>query len=231
MDFDTERDAEKKEGPSQQPEKEPRRASGESSTAEFTYTDPVHSFVETVGALVTRPAIFFAGIKRRGDYVNPLIFALIGVLVTAVITGVLGVLGAVVGLNDRGIGGAIGGLASSILVAPIFFAVALFVGAGIMHLLVALIVKPATTGYEATFRVVSYSAVGQLVGWVPFLGPIVAAVAAVVLSIIGVREVHGTTTGKAALVVLIPAAAVLLIVLLLVVLVGAALFFTFQQQG
>jgi hypothetical protein len=98
-----------------------------------------------------------------------------------------------------------------------------------MHLLVALIVKPATTGYEATFRVVSYSSVGQLVGWVPFLGPLVAIVAAVVLSIIGVREVHGTTTGKAALVVLIPAAVGFLIVLLLILLVGAALFFTFQQ--
>jgi hypothetical protein len=90
--------------------------------------------------------------------------------------------------------------------------------------LVALVVKPANGGFEATFRVVSYSNVAQLVGWVPVLGPLVAAVASVVLSVIGVREVHETTTGKAALVVLIPAAVGLFIALLLIALVGALLF-------
>jgi hypothetical protein len=94
-------------------------------------------------------------------------------------------------------------------------------------LLVALIVKPANTGFEATFRVVSYSNVAQLVGWVPILGPLVAAVASIALSIIGVREVHETTTGRAALVVLIPAAVGLLTALLLIALV-VALFFTLQ---
>jgi hypothetical protein len=69
----------------------------------------------------------------------------------------------------------------------------------------------------------------QLVGWVPVLGPLVAAVASIALSIIGVREVHETTTGRAALVVLIPAAVGLLVALFLIVVVGAALFFTLQQ--
>jgi hypothetical protein len=69
----------------------------------------------------------------------------------------------------------------------------------------------------------------QLVGWVPVLGPLVAAVASIVLSVIGVREVHETTTGKAALVVLIPAAVGLLIALLLIALVvGAVLLFASQ---
>jgi hypothetical protein len=76
--------------------------------------------------------------------------------------------------------------------------------------------------------VVSYANVAQLVGWVPVLGPLVAAVASVVLSVIGVREVHETTTGKAALVVLIPAAVALLVALFLIVVVGAALLFASQ---
>jgi hypothetical protein len=112
---------------------------------------------------------------------------------------------------------------------PIISVIALFICAGILHLLVALVVKPANTGFEATFRVVSYSNVVQLVGWVPVLGPLVAAVASIVLSVIGVREVHETTTGKAALVVLIPAAVGLLIALLLIALVvGAVLLFALQ---
>ena len=229
MDFDTERGPDREEGSSQAPEEGPRRPSGGSSTTEFTYTDPVQSFVDTVRDLVTRPASFFSNIERRGDFVNPLVFALICAVVAAVIGGFLGVLGALVGIGNNGIGGAIGGLIASIFLTPIFVAIGLFIGAGILHLLIALIIKPATTGYEATFRVVSYSNVAQLVAWVPFFGPLVAAVITVVLSIIGVREVHGTTTGKAALVVLIPAAVALLIVLLLLVLVGAALFFTLQQ--
>lgn len=106
MDFDTEKGPEREEGPSEASDEEPLRASGDFSTAEFTYTDPVQSYVNTVRDLVTRPADFFAGIARRGDYINPLIFALIGVLITTVITGVLGVFGAIVGLNNRGIGAA-----------------------------------------------------------------------------------------------------------------------------
>ncbi len=229
MDFDTERGPDREEGPSQQPEEEPRRASSDSSTTEFTYTDPVQSFVDTVRDLVTQPANFFSNMGRRGDFVNPLVFALICAVFAAVIGGFLGVLGALVGIGNNGIGAAIGGLVASIFLTPIFAAIGLFIGAGILHLLVMLIIKPATTGYEATFRIASYSYVAQLVGWIPFLGPILAAIASIFLLVIGVREVHSTTTGKAALVVLIPAAVVLLIVLLLVVLVGAALFFTLQQ--
>lgn len=212
---------------------EPRDTSGEaqprasigSATAEFTYTDPLESFVGTVRDLVTHPVGFFRSIAWQGDYVNPLIFALACAVISAAIGGFLGILYATVGIGDTGIGEAVGAFVASMFLTPIIFAIALFVGAGILHLLVALIIKPADTGFEATFRVVSYANVTELVTWIPILGPLVAAVASVVLAIIGVREVHETTTGKAALVVLIPAAVVLLIALSLV---GAALFFAAQ---
>ncbi len=210
------------------PGEDPRRASTGSATAEFTYTNPVESFVGTVRDLVTRPVDFFRGIARRGDFVNPLTFALVCAMISAAIGGFLGVLYATVGIGDTGVGGAMGALVASLFLTPIISAIALFIGAGILHLLVALVVKPANSGFEATFRVVSYSNVGQLVGWVPVVGPLVAAVASIVLSVIGVREVHETTTGKAALVVLIPAAVGLLIALLLIALVGAVLLFASQ---
>lgn len=224
VDFDTERDPEREERPPRSPDEGPRRTTGGSSTTEFTYADPLQSFVDTLRELVTRPVSFFAGIARRGDFLNPLIFALVCAVIAVIIGGLLGILGSLVGIGNRGFGEAIGALVGSIFLTPIFFAVALFIGAGIMHLLVVLIVKPATTGYEATFRVVSYSAVGQLLGWIPLLGPLVAGVVAVVLSIIGIREVHNTTTGKAALVVLIPAAVAATFI---VFVIGAAVFLTF----
>ena len=126
-------------------------------------------------------------------------------------------------------GQALADLVGYILIAPIILAIVLLVCAGILHLLTILIIKPINTGFEATFRVACYSAVGQLVSWIPILGSLVAFVAFVTLSVIGIREVHGTTTGKAAAVVLIPAAVLLLAIVLLIVLVGAALFFTLQQ--
>src|ERR671919_2838470 len=211
------------------PGEDPRGAPAGPATAEFTYTNPVESFVGTVRDLVTRPVAFFHDMARRGDFVNPLIFALVCAVISAAIGGFLGVLYATVGIGDTGVGGAIGTLVASMFFTPIISAIALFVGAGILHLLVALVVKPANAGLEATFRVVSYSNVAQLVGWVPVLGPLVATVASIVLSIIGVREVHETTTGKAALVVLIPAVVGLLIALLLIALVvGAVLLFASQ---
>jgi hypothetical protein len=212
------------------PGENPRRLSTGSATAEFTYTNPVESFVGTVRDLVTRPVDFFRGIVRRGDFVNPLIFALVGAVISAAIGGFLGVLyaTATVGIGGTGVWGAIGALVASMFFTPIISAIALFICAGILHFLVALVVKPANAGFEATFRVVSYSNVVQLVGWVPILGPLVATVASIVLSVIGVREVHETTTGKAALVVLIPAAVGLLIALLLIALVGAVLLFALQ---
>jgi hypothetical protein len=210
------------------PGEDPGRTSIGSATAEFTYTDPVQSFVGTVRDMVTNPVGFFRGIARRGDYANPLIFALVCTVISAAIGGFLGILYANLGIGGTGVGEAVGGFVASMFFMPIIFAIALFVGAGILHLLVALIVKPADTGFEATFRVVSYANITELVSWVPVLGPLVAAVASIGLSIIGVREVHETTTGKAALVVLIPAAVGLLVALFLIVVVGAALFFAAQ---
>src|SRR3712207_8728718 len=94
------------------PGEDPSRASTGSATAEFTYTNPVESFVGTVGDLVTRPVGFFRGIVRRGDFVNPLIFALVGAVISAAIGGFLGVLYATVGIGGTGVGGAIGALRS-----------------------------------------------------------------------------------------------------------------------
>ena len=215
--------------PGGHPGEDPRRASTGSATAEFTYTNPVESFVGTVRDLVTRPAAFFRDMAGRGDFGNPLLFALVCAVISAAIGGYLGVIYATVGIGDAGVGGAIGALLATMFFTPIISVIALFVCAGIVHLLVALVVKPANSGFEATFRVVSYSNVAQLVGWVPVLGPLVAAVASIVLSVIGVREVHETTTGKAALVVLIPAAVGLLIALLLVALVVGAVLLIASQ--
>jgi hypothetical protein len=193
--------------------------SGSAAGQEFRYTDPVQTFIATVQTVVPRPVEFFRGILRQGDFINPIIFAIICYEVSVILGGLLRLVG--IGA-DQGFGGFIG----SVILGPILAVIGLFIGAGIIHLLVMLIVGSRNGGFEATFRVLAYSSVTSLVSWIPFIGWI-ASLYGIYLGIVGIREMHNTTTGKAALVVLIPAAVVLLLVLLLV---GAAAFFIFSQQ-
>ena len=128
------------------------------------------------------------------------------------------------GFADQGVIGAFIGLIGGILRSLIGVVIGLFVGAGIWYLLVLLLARPNNTGYESTFRVSAYAAVVYLVSWIPIVGWIVGLVYGIYLGVVGIREVHGTTTGRAALVVLIP---ILVIGGLAVLLLGAALFAIF----
>jgi hypothetical protein len=207
------------EGPSGSSSSPPPRTSSVAQGGEFNYQDPVQSFISTVQRVVLQPADFYRGILRRGDFLNPLIFAIICYEAFTILSGLL----ALVGIGQQQ---GFGGFIVSLILAPIFAAIGLFIGAGILHLLVMLIVGSGNSGYEATFRVGAYAAVTSLVSWIPIIGWI-ASLYGIYLAIVGIREVHGTTTGRAALVVLIPAAVVLLIVFLVI---GAAAFFIFSQQ-
>ena len=202
------------------------RPPGASVTAggEFDYRDPVQSFVVTVRRLVLEPVAFFRGMNRQGDFVNPLVFAIICWEISAIIGGFLGVLGSLVGLGARGVGEAIVSFLASLILTPIFAVVALFIGAGIIHLLVVLIARPMSTGFETTFRVIAYSNVTSLITWFPILGALVGSIWSIVLLVLGVREGHATSTGKAAAIVLIPAAVVLFILLVLAAVIGAVIF-------
>ena len=196
-------------------------ASGSAAGAEFRYTDPAQTFIATVQGVFLQPVSFFRGILRQGDFVNPLIFAIICYEVSAILGGLLQLVGI-----GRNIG--FGGFISSIILAPIIAAIGLFIGAGIIHLLVMLIVGSRNAGFEGTFRVLAYSAVTSLVSWIPFIGGILSLYG-IYLGIVGIREMHNTTTSKAAIVVLIPVAIIVLLVLALITLVGAFLFFGTQR--
>jgi hypothetical protein len=189
-----------------------RRAEG----GDYDLSNPINSFIEVVRRLVYQPAIFFAGLPRRGNIINPLVFALICYEISAILGGLLGLSG---GEPDRGLVPFV----VSIIAAPIAGAIGLVVLSGIMHLLVRLIVGAGNSGFGATFRVASYAIVGNLVGWIPIIGSLIALVYGIYLSAVGVREMHETTTGKAVLIVLIPGSVILLIALVGLFVAGAVL--------
>jgi hypothetical protein len=201
----------------------PPRVSRSVSGGDFDYRELIPSFVQTVREILFNPVNFFRSIRREGDFLNPLIFAIICALITGVIGGILRLIFTLV--RGGGFGGALGSLIANIIFIPIGTAIGLFIGAGIYHLLVLLIIRPSHAGYEATFRVVAYAAVLQLLSWlafIPILGIVVAiaiAIYNVVLTVIGIREMHATTTGRAVAVVLIP----VVVIGILVAIVGVAI--------
>ena len=204
-----------------------------SSGGEFEFSNPVGSFVDVVQRVVLGPVRFFAGLPRSGTLLNPLVFALICIVISALLSGLLVLTGVQQspGFNPNPQNAipstfAPASALASILFAPIGGAIGLFVAAAIQQLLVRLVVGENNSGFASTFRVASYSQVTGLVNWIPIIGPLLALYG-LYLAVVGIREVHGTTTGKAALVVLIPFAVVLLVALIVLAWVG----FTVSNQG
>ena len=198
----------------------PPRVSRGVSGGDFDYRNLVPSFIQTVREVIFNPVNFFRGIRREGDFLNPLIFAILCSLITAIIGGFIGLIVSLI--TGEGLGSSIAGLFGNIIGIPIATTIGLFIGAGIYHLLVLLFVRPSHAGYEATFRAVAYAQALQAVAFlafIPILGLLVILVIAVyqvILNVIGIREMHSTTTGRAVAVVLVPVAILLLLGLLLV---------------
>ncbi len=109
------------------------------------------------------------------------------------------------------------------VIAPLPFqqAIAIFIGSAIIHLCL-MIVRGNNNGYKTTFRAISYSYSGYLFGIVPFIGLIIGSIYVFVLTIVGVKEGHRISTGKALLAVLLPA--IVIFGLILIAIVVAIMF-------
>jgi hypothetical protein len=202
-------------------------ASRTTSGGDYNLSDPANSFVDVVRGVLLQPATFFRGLPRQGSLLGPLVFALICIEISVVLVGILtfiDVPGGVTWLfgarGDQGFLAFLGGL----VIAPIAGAVGVFLSALVTHLLVLLVVGSGHSGFGSTFRVVSYSSVTSLLGWIPFVGWIFSLYR-LYLATVGIREMHSTTTGRALLVVLLPA---ILILVLVLVLVGASAIVFFR---
>jgi len=115
-----------------------------------------------------------------------------------------------------------------ILPLPFQQAIAIFIGSAIIHLCL-MIVRGNNNGYKTTFRAISYSYSGYLFGIIPFIGLIIGNIYVFILTIIGVREGHEISTGKAVLAVLLPAIVIfgliLIAILVVTMFIGSMGFF------
>ena len=95
---------------------------------------------------------------------------------------------------------------------PFMMAFSILIGSGVTHLCL-MIVGGNKNGFQSTFRAISYSWSGNLFEIVPFIGSAIGGIYTLILTIIGVREVHGISTGKAVLAVLLPLIVIILLII------------------
>jgi hypothetical protein len=89
------------------------------------------------------------------------------------------------------------------LMSPLMLVIALFIAAGVVHLFL-LMFGGAKHGFSTTARVFCFSSGPGLFAVVPFVGPFVGGIWTLVMTVIGLREAHETSTGKAIASLLVP---------------------------
>ena len=189
----------------------------------------INAFYRTIRDSLFSPSQFFKKISIGEGYWSPLIYGLI--------TGIIGNACAILWVwlfmaqwipMDR----IPFHYSLSILkvIAPLPFqqAIAIFIGSAVIHLCL-MIVRGNNHGFKTTFRAIAYSYSGYLFGVIPFIGLPIGTIYVLILTIIGVKEGHEISTGKAVLTVLLPVIVIFglifLAIFLVMMFVGSMGFF------
>jgi len=166
---------------------------------------------KTLNETLFRPSEFFKKMSVTGGLTDPLLYALI-IGMVGLMFSYLWQISLKSAMQDMmpGMQAAAGqymfqgvGMAILAFFSPFLIILGLFVSSGILHVFL-MMVKGARAGFEATFRVVAYGYSANIFLIIPFCGGLLAVVWAVVLYIIGLKEAHEITGGKAAFAVFLP---------------------------
>jgi hypothetical protein len=170
------------------------------------------AFLGTVRESSLRPTAFFRSLKPAGNAMDAALYGIGILLITSVvqvawafvITPIPFLILAKQGIAPE-VPAALLAFTSwvRIFVAPIAAVVTFFLLAGLFHGGL-IILGAARRPFETTFRAVCYSTGPLLLSLVPFCGEPVGKIWTLVLVIIGLKECHETTAGKAIVAVLLP---------------------------
>lgn len=201
------------------------------------------AFIEAIKLFVTSPAEAFAQTKRSGDFASPLIFAILVGWIGVVISQIWSMLfnASMFSMFPGEMGEQMGAMAAtsfgafigSLILAPVFVAIGLFIWSGLLHLCLMLVggLNESASGFEGTFRVVSYATVAQLANIVPIAGGLIALVWSIILGVIGLTDLHKTTQGKATAAILIPIALCCVCAMILGATMAASIMAMLGAQG
>jgi hypothetical protein len=163
------------------------------------------AFFETTRSMLLSPGRFFKRVASGEGYWAPLIYGVICGMIGFGVTFLwVWVVAARIFPIQKFIpfeGGS--NVLSMILPIPFFLAVYITLGSAVTHFCL-MVVRGNRNGFEATFRVVSYSFGAYLLGIIPVVGIPAGRIYALVLTIIGLREAHEISGARAVLAVFLP---------------------------
>lgn len=166
---------------------------------------------ETVRQVLTRPTAFFRVMPRGAGMGKPLAFHLLlaECMVVCQYLWSLAGFGATAQylgspeLMEAGLGMAGAAPILLFIIYPLLLVLRLMLLTGIVHLLLNMI-RSGKGGAEATFRVLCYAAAPLVLGVLPLFGPVVGGLWSIGLTVIGLKEAHGTKVAPALFAVLVP---------------------------
>lgn len=175
-----------------------------------------NALIETIKLFFTSPKEAFERAREKGDFVSPLIYAIIlswvgaivGLIWRAIIplggAGFMMPAGAHLPFSAAGLG--CGMLIIYAIIAPVAILIGLFVCSAILHFCLLIVggLAHSTSGFEGTFRSLSYSSLSNLANVIPVVGWLIAILWSLYLNVTGLVRMHRTTAGRAILAILIP---------------------------
>ena len=175
------------------------------------------ALVQTAKAVLFSPEKMFRSLTYSGGMKDPLAFGLL----TGSIGSMLGFFWQLL-LMSMGVTAFAGPffghmgiwfvLVIMMVLVPIVVLMGLYIYSAVLHLLL-LIVRGGRNGFEATFRVICYSQVAQVIAVVPILGGWIAGLWQLIIQIIGLKEIHETSYLRIIVAFLIPVAFIVLLVM------------------
>ena len=164
-------------------------------------------FVEKIKGFLVSPVETFRKVKDEG--IGSVVKYFVGIaLIYSILSAIIFAVASSMVMPFMSKAMPFAGLAGGALAAVIFVSsligsiIALFVGGAIIHAFVYLV--GGRKGYTQTVKALGYgSTPGLLLGWIPFIG-FVFSIWSLILQILGVRELHEISTGRAVLAVILP---------------------------
>jgi hypothetical protein len=183
----------------------PPSFSGDRSGPPWEQAGPsFQSFIDTAKGALLDTAPTFRRMRREGGLVNPLIYSLIGGLISVLVSVIWNSLGLVAPMGQYGGMGAGAGLVGGLIFGACAVTIGIFIGSGIIHLMLMLL-GGQKFPFETTFRTIAYAqGSASPIGIVPFCGGFIAMLWGLYAMIIGLSETQEISVGKAAGAVLIP---------------------------
>ena len=179
-------------------------------------------FVEKIKGFLVSPVETFRKVKDEDMGPGIKYFIILALIFSILFAVIFTLLGAMVGSMFGGafLGGMIGGTMGIVMFIPLFFGllVSLFIGSAILHLFVYLV--GGRKGYTQTLKAYAYGSTPMLLlGWILPIS-FVFSIWSLIVEILGIRELHEISTGRAVLAVILLIIVLAIIIAIPIVLLG-----------